>query len=114
MAYRVRARESLAENINGSPQYLGVIAANTTTTNHTTAVPFQNTGDGLAGKMLLIQPDAACYLRGVVTNNGTVTTANGVYIGTNERVIITLKSDEGWLAVLGDGAAVNARVWELV
>lgn len=114
MAYRVRARENLAENLNGSPQYLGTIAASTTTTNHTTASPFNNTGDGLAGKMLLIQPDATCFLRGVTTNSGTVTTTNGVYVGTNERVIITLKSDEGWLAVLGDGGSVNARVWELV
>jgi hypothetical protein len=114
MAYRVRARENLAENLNGSPQYLGTIAANATTTNHTTASPFNNTGDGLAGKMILIQTDAACYLRGVTTANGTVTSTNGVYIGTNERVIITLKSDEGWLAVLGDGGAANARVWELV
>lgn len=94
----------------GAPKFLGTIAATTTINNHDTATPFNNTGDALKNKCLLIQPDADCHVLPGITNAATVTTTNGLKIGADERVVLTMGSDMGWLAVVG---AANVKVWEL-
>ena len=97
--------------LNGTPVLLGAIVATTTINNHDTAVPFNNTGIGLGGKVLLLQASAACHIYPGTTNAATATTANGVKLAADERVIITMNSTYGWLAVVG---AATVRVWELL
>lgn len=103
---------------DGSPQFLGVITTvgAASQNNNGTATPFSNTGDGLAGKMLMLQPDVACYILQGTTNAvaavGTAT-SSAVNISAGERVILTMQRTEGWLAVVG-AAPVNLKCWEMV
>lgn len=99
---------------NGVPTFLGVIVATTTKNNHDTATPFNNTGDALKGKVLLIQPDAACYILPGTANTATVTTSNGVKLAADERVIIHMAQGHSFLACLSVSGTTNCRVWELV
>jgi hypothetical protein len=104
----------LVLKLNGSPQFLGVIqSTGASVTNHGTGVPFNNTGVALKAKVLLLQPDAAGYVLGVTTNNAAVTTANGVKLAADERVIVTLLPTEGWLAWISSTGTTNLRVWEI-
>ncbi len=116
---------TLDQRLNGSPQFLGVITTVTTGSqnNHGTATPFNNTGHGLAGKVLMVQPDIACYIKLGTTNAIAAVasaTSSSVALTAGERVILRplpalqqgANADEGWLAVIG-AAAVNLKVWEL-
>ncbi len=100
-------------HLNGSPQFLGVIVATTTKNNHDTAAAFNNTGDALKAKVLLVQPDAACYVLAGTLNTATVTAANGVRLEANEKYVLTMRDSEGWLAGLAVSGTANIRVWEL-
>lgn len=93
----------------GTPTHLGQIVATTTKNNHDTAVPFNNTGEALGFKVLLIQASAACHIRPVTSNAGTVTTANGIKLGTDEKVTLYMGSYTH-LAVVG---AATCVVWEM-
>lgn len=104
----------LVDAANGSPSFLGVIDATTTSkTNHQATTPFANTVDALKGKTILIQSSAACFILPVSTNTGTVTAANGVKLAADERVIITMGSAQGWLAAILASGTGNVRVWEM-
>lgn len=100
----------------GSPQHLGTIIATTTKNNHDTAVPFNNTGDALKGKLLMLQGDAAFHYRAVTTNAGTVTTGTSGTAGpkaeANEKVYIRVRSNEGWVACLAVSGTANVQVFE--
>ncbi len=103
---------------NGRPTFLGKIIATTTKNNHDTAVPFNDAATGatsptLAGKLLLIQTDAAGYIYPGTTNTATVTTANGVLLAAGERVVMNMGELDGWLAALAVSGTMNVRVWEL-
>lgn len=98
----------------GIPNYLGVIVATTTKNNHDTAAPFNNTGVALTGKVLLLQPDAACYIYFGTTNGATATTTNGVKFSADERAIVTMTSSAGWIACVSSTGTTNLRVWELI
>jgi hypothetical protein len=113
MAVRLGDLAKVSEALSGSPSFLGTIVATTTKNNHDTATPFNNTGEALKAKILLIQPDAACYILPGSTNAATVTTANGIKLGADERVIITMTSNEGWLCALAVSGTANVKVWEL-
>lgn len=113
MPVRPGPRE-LVTNLNGTPNYLGVIVATTTKNNHDTAVPFNDTGEALKGKVLLIQPDAVCYIYVGTVNTATATTTNGIKVGADERVIIAMGSSYGWLACVSSTGTTNCRVWELL
>lgn len=95
----------------GTPVFLGVIVATTTTNNHTTAVPFSNTGTALGGKTILIAASAACHVLTGTTNAADVTTSNGVPLIAGEKAVITMLPNHGWLAVVG---AASVKVWELL
>lgn len=95
---------------NGVPVFLGVIVATTTINNHDTVVPFSNTGQALTGKVLLLQPSAACHVGFGTTNAVTVTTANGVKLAADQLVTVAMGSDDGWIACVG---SASLRVWEL-
>jgi hypothetical protein len=103
----------LADALNGSPTHLGTIVATTTKNNHDTASAFNNTGDALKGKLLMLQPDAACYVLAGTTNAATVTTTNGVKLAADERVLIRMRENQGWLACVSVTGTTNCRVWEL-
>lgn len=100
--------------LSGTPVLLGTIVATTTKNNHDTATPFNNTGDALKGKMLLIQPDTACYILPGTANTATVTTSNGIKLGAEERVILSMADDYGWLACVAVSGTTNCRIWELI
>lgn len=100
--------------LNGLPTYLGVIVATTTKNNHDTATPFNNTGDALKGKTLLLQPDAACFVYWGTANTATATTTNGVRLGANERVTMAMSPTSAtWIACVSVTGTTNLRVWEL-
>lgn len=99
--------------LNGTPVLLGTIVATTTKNNNDTAVPFANTGEALQGKVLLIQPDAACYVLPGAASTATVTTSNGVKLQADERAIITMQSGYGFLACVSVSGTTNLKVWEL-
>jgi hypothetical protein len=106
--------------LNGTPRYLGTIVATTTKNNHDTATPFNNTGDALKGKLLLIQTDAACYINFGTTNaitavSSATTGAVSVKLNADERVIVRMdpESGYGWIAALAVSGTANIKVWDL-
>ena len=99
------------EAVNGTHVFLGTIVATTTKNNHDTAVPFNNTGEALKGKVLLVQPDAACHILPGLLNTSTVTTTNGLKLAADQTYVIMMGSSYGWLAVVG---SASLKVWELV
>lgn len=114
MALRL-STDRASEIYNGSPSFLGKIVATTTKNNHDTAAPFSDTaGSGLSGKVLLVQPDAACYILPGSVITATVTTANGVKLQADERVILTMTSAQDWIACVSVSGTTNLRIWELV
>lgn len=97
--------------LNGTPVFLGAIVATTTKNNHDTAVPFNDTGTGLGGKVLLVQASAACNILPGTSNTAAVTTANGIKLVADEKYKICMGESYGWLAVVG---AATLQVWELI
>ncbi len=108
---------TLTQAINGNPTFLGVIIATTTKNNSDTATPFSATGNALQSKVLMVQPDAACYIYTGALNTQTVTgtaTGNGVLLAAGERCILTMAPDKGFLACVSVSGTTNLKVWELV
>lgn len=110
----------LQNALNGYPVYLGTVDATTTSkTNHEATTAFNNTGEALTGKVLLIYNAGSVDIRvhPVATNTGTTTNTRGarfgVPIGPNERVIITMGRLYPWLAVIATSSTANVDVWEL-
>jgi hypothetical protein len=104
----------LIEAVNGSITFLGtIVSAGTAINNHTTASAFNNTGDALGGKVLLLQATAALYLLPGTSNAASVTSTNGVKLGADERVIVTMSGSQGWLAQIPVSGSANLKVWEL-
>jgi hypothetical protein len=110
----VRRFQDSVSQLSGTPSYLGVIVATTTKNNHDTGAPFNDTGDALSGKVIMLQPDAACYMLPGTAATTTVTTANGILVAAGERVIISMGSSYGWVACLAVSGTSNVKVWELL
>jgi hypothetical protein len=101
--------------LNGTPVYLGTIDVTITSkTNSQAATAFSTAEDALEGKVLLIQCDAATFIGPAKTSSGTVTTANGVKLTTDERVIITMAQGYHYLAAIVSAGTANCKFWELV
>lgn len=122
-----RTARSVSESIiklSGNPRLLGTIDFTATSkTNHQATTPFNNTGNALLGKVLVLSATQNCYILPVTTNVGTVTTATGVPLFANERVIMVMDDIDlsvaagefyGWLACIRSTADGNLRIWELV
>lgn len=98
----------------GSPAFLGVIDATTTSKRQDQATtPFSNTTPFLAEKTLLIHASAACFVLPVTSATGTVTASNGVPLLADEKAVITMKPDDAYLAVITASGSANLKVWEL-
>lgn len=97
----------------GTPSRLGVIVATTTKNNHDTATPFSNTSDALKGKMLLVQPDTACYIVAGTTNAVTATNT-GVKLEAGEKYLLSMREEYGWLACLPVAGTTNLQVYEML
>jgi hypothetical protein len=115
MGLRSATASSMLVRSQGLPKYLGTIDATTTSkTNAQATSAFGNTGTFLKRKMLLIQVSAACSILPVTASNGTVTTGTGVDLAANERVIITLDDDHGYIAAITASGTANVKIWELI
>lgn len=108
---RLQSENGFNRTAFGSPRLLGTIVATTTKNNVDTASAFNATGDGLAGMWLLVQPDAACYVRAVTTTTGTVSSSNGVKLEADEKYEILMRSDDIALAVVSVSGTTNAKVF---
>lgn len=101
------------EEINGSPQYDSTIQSTGTSAKNGTAFT--------EGARLLLQPDAACYIR-PGTSTITVSSSNGVYLDANEKYYLCLKKDkaalgdssgEEYVAVISVSGTVNVKVFRM-
>lgn len=101
------------EAVNGTHTFLGTIIATTTKNNNDTATPFNNSGEALKGKVLLLQPDAACYILPGTLSTTTVTTTNGLKVGADQTYVIIMGAGYGFLACLAVTGTANLKVWEL-
>lgn len=112
MSARLLNTPALLGALNGSPQYLGsiVTTAATAQNNSTTAVPFTLNG----GRSYMVQANGVCYFLAQELAAGATTTANGVQVAANERVIFTTKSTEAFISIIRDSADVTVKVWEVV
>lgn len=101
------------EEINGSPQYDSTIQSTGTSARNGTAFT--------KGQRVLVQPDAACYVR---PGDGTITvsSSNGVYLDANEKFYMCLKADlsarstdagETHIAVISVSGTVNLKVFKM-
>ncbi len=91
---------------------LGTIVATTTKNNHDTASAFNNTGVGLSDKVLMIHPDAACYIN-FGTANTVTATSSGIHLAAHEKYFIVAGSTQTHLACLSDSGTTNCKVFEL-
>lgn len=108
--------ETMLSTLNGNPTYLGEIIAGTgaAVNNHTTAVPFNNTGAALTNKVVLLQGDVAFRVLSEEDNTPSVSSTNGVVVGSNDRIAIAMDSTHGWVSVIAVTGTATVKVWELV
>jgi hypothetical protein len=97
----------------GPKTLLGTIVATTTKNNHSTAAAFHNTGEALSGKVLWLQPDAACYVM-TGTANTTAATTSGVYLAARELYPVVMTGSHKFVACLAVSGTVNLNVFEAV
>jgi len=108
--------------VNGAPNPLGCIAEDggTATNNVTTTAPctsFLTSGNGLAGKVLLLYAQGAGRFAPVTTAAGYATGIPGdgdagVPLAASERVIVTMPEGAPYLSWNSDGGVI-LEVWEL-
>jgi hypothetical protein len=110
----VRPFNDLTAVLNGVPVYLGVVVATTTKNNHDTVAAFNDTGEALKGKVVMMQSDAAFYFNCGTVNTATATTTNGVLVAAGERVVMLMGSSYGWIACLSVSGTANVKFWELI
>ncbi len=101
---------------------LGTLVATTSVNNHSTAVAFNNTGVGLAGKLLLLQPDADCWIEfgtaNTVTASISATSASFFIAAGDSKIVlmddaVTSTTYHGWIACVSVSGTTNLKVWEL-
>jgi hypothetical protein len=98
----------------GAPTRLGVVIGTTTSkNNHDTATPFNNTGDALGGKLLVLQPDVACYIA-VGSVNTVAAATTDVKLEANERFVLNCGLTHKFVATRSVSGTVNLQVYELI
>ena len=102
--------------LNGVPAFLGVIVATTTKNNNDTAAPFNNTGEALKGKVILLSPDTACWINFGATSAvtaSTTPTAGSIFVNARERISVIMSETVGWVACVAVTGTTNLQIWEL-
>jgi hypothetical protein len=114
MAQHLSPLEAMLASI-GDFRALGVLVATTSVNNLTTAAPFNSTGDGLKGKVLMLQPDTACWIKTGASDVAATTSATGssVKVAAEERVIVRMSHDSGYIAAIAVAGTSNVRVFEM-
>lgn len=105
----------------GAPVYLGSYNATTTAkTNAEVTTAFNATGDGLAGKVLLIHNTGTDDVRvlPVAASTGDVTTVRdaagfGVLVSAGAKVTIRMQPSMAYLSVICPSSTATVDVWEL-
>ena len=100
--------------LSGTPVLLGTITATTAKDNADTAVVFNDASPGLAGKLVMLQCDSACYIKCSTAAASAATAANGILLSAYERVVIWLGESYGWVSVLPVSGTSVVKVWELI
>ncbi len=105
--------DALDAALFGLPTRLGVIIATTTSKNNDdTATPFNDTGSGLAGKLLVLVPDVACTIK--AGSAATVAAVATDYaLEANKPFPLNMPSDAVFLAARATSGTVNLVVFEL-
>lgn len=104
----------------GMPVYLGSYNVTTTSkTNGQVGTTFNTSGDGLAGKTLLLITDADVRILPVTSSTGVVTTTRdaagfGVLVSAGSRVTLRMGPAATHLAIIHASSTANVDVWELV
>ena len=98
--------EQFTKALYGDGTYAGVIVATATAKNNSdTAAPFT-----LAeGALILLQPDAACYVEGQSAAAGTAATTDTL-LAANERYVLLLKPGQAYVSVKAVSGTVNCQV----
>lgn len=99
----------------GTPTLLGTIdftAASKTNASATT--PFNNTGDGLAGKCLLLQPTQPVYIVPGTSSATTASSTTAVLIKADERVCFCMHTNYSHLAAIAYSTGGNLFVWNMI
>lgn len=103
--------------LNGQPEFLGTIDfTGTSKTNAQASVAFNDTGDTLCGKLLLVQvaTGGSAYLGKAVTSTSTVTATNGVELALKERALWMMPMGVNcFLAALRVSVDGTLKVWWL-
>lgn len=100
------------EALNGVPSLLGTILVTTSSlSNGTTGTPFNNTTPYLTGKVLLLQPDAACFVMFGSTSATALVTS--VKLAADEKFYVMMGRDTGFVAAITATGTANLRVYEM-
>lgn len=105
----------------GAPVYLGSYNATTSAkTNAEVATPFSNSGDGLAGKVLMVHNTGTDDVRILPvagsTDDVTITrnaAGFGVLVSAGSKVTLRMQPAMPYLAVICPSSTATVDVWEL-
>lgn len=99
----------------GTPVRLGTIDfASSSKTQASATTPFNDSGDGLAGKVLLLQPTQAVYILPGTSSSATAASATSVLLQANERVCFYMHPSYTHLAAIRSASDGNLLIWELL
>lgn len=107
MSQRLSNQTLCTEAYNGSPAARQTVSVSTTSATQSTAF----TG----GEILMLVNDGAakCYFLPQTSSGGTVTTSTGVPLNVDEKMIVTLKSNETHIAFITSSSTTSALLFKL-
>ncbi len=106
---RTADHADLIRALNGSPTFLGCIAATTSAKNNADSTAFTIT----AGSLLLIVPTAAVKILPDTNATEDVTTTTGIPLAALEKFYLLMKSDQTYLQAITDSSTSTVCVWRL-
>jgi hypothetical protein len=107
---------SIVGGCHGTPVFLGTIDFTNTSKNNTSAsTPFSNTGDGLAGKVLMVHASTSVFILPGTSSSAAVTSTNGVPLtGNTDPKCFYMHPAYTALAALRQASDGNLKVWEMI
>lgn len=108
MAARLSNQNLAAAAYNGSPGGRQTVSVSNVTGTQATAFG--------GGNILLLVNDGStkCYFLPQTSSSGAVTTSTGVPLNPDEKMIVTLKSNETHVAFITSSGTTSALVFEMV